>query len=316
MFRRKKEEPVVVEPEPEIEELPEMPEPTPIVKQTEESQASAVSGPVKYEDLGKESKSVLGTMELHDGFRFEFNKTVGDNPPFGVSHAIALGSNMEPASYNFASNLMFGSTMLTGRIDTDGHMMARWHQEITKNLHLKVSGQAVPEPHSSAVSIEADYKGGDWFGNFKWGNPGLYGISYTQMLTPQLTLGAETFYHHKQGMSVVSFGGRYDTPKSVVSGILSAAHCSASYTHKISPRIAFSTELTASWASGGFDTVATGGFEYSLRTAHLKSHIDTNGKVTALVEEMLNQFTNITLCAELDHKKKQYHFGFGITMNL
>lgn len=315
MFRRKKEEPAV-EPEPVPPPPPPVPEPTPNLPLPEESLIPAVSGPVKYEDLGKESKSVLGTMELYDGFRFEFNKTLGENPPFGVSHAIALGSTMEPPSYNFASNLMFGGTMLTGRVDTDGHMMARWHQEITKNLHLKVSGQAVPEPHNSAISVEADYKGNDWFGNFKWGNPGLYGISFTQMLSPQLTLGAETFYHHKQGMSVVSFGGRYDTPKYVASGILSAAHCSASYTQKISPRIAFSTELTATWASGGFDTVATGGFEYSLRAAHLKSHIDTNGKVTALVEEMLNQFTNISLCAELDHKKKQYHFGFGVTMNI
>jgi len=308
----------VPEPEPELI-MPEMPTPEvqlPLKSDLTETDSKEVVTPPKFEDLTKESKSTLGTMELFDGFRFEFNKTLGESPPFGVSHALGMGSVMEPPSYNFASNLMIGSTLLSGRIDTDFNMMARWHQEITKKFSARLSGQASLEPHSSAVSVEFDYKGRDWFGNFKWGNPGLYGISYTQALTPHLSLGAETFYHHKQGISVFTLGGRFDTKNFVATGMLSAGHFSATYTHKVTPRISFGTELTAMWASGVLDTIAIGGFEYHLRTSHLKCHIDTNGKVTALVEEMMNQFTNVSLCAELDHAKKQYHFGFGVAMNV
>jgi len=292
-------------PTPPVEERPEQ----------SEKREGELSTPLKFEDLAKESKSTLGTMELFDGFRFEFNKTLGENPPFGVSHALGMGSVMEPPSYNFASNLMLGSTLLSGRLDTDGHMMGRWHQDITKKLAAKISGQASPEPHSSAVSLEFDYKGNDWFGNFKWNNQGIYGISYTQAMTPTIAVGAETFYHHQQGLSLFTLGARYDHKKFVATGMLSMGHCNVSYTHKVTPRIAFATELQAAWGSGVLDTIATGGFEYHLRASHLKCHIDTNGKVTALVEEVMNQFTNISLCAELDHSKKQYHFGIGVAMN-
>jgi len=317
MFRRKKEEPV---PEPEPEPImPVMPTPEeeepPLAKEIE-TDATDSTTPLKFEDLTRESKSTLGTMELYDGFRFEFNKTLGEKPPFAVSHAIAMGSAMEPPSYNFSSNLLVGSSLLSGRIDTDGHMMGRWNQEITKRFTTRLTGQISPEPHSSAVSVDFDYKGRDWFGNFKWGNPGLYGISYTQALTPAVTVGAETFYHHKQGISVYTLGARYDNPKFTATGMLSAGHFAATYTHKLTPRISFGTELTAMWASGALDTIAVGGFEYHLRTSNLKCHIDTNGKVTAFVEEMMNPFTAVTICAELDHSKKQYHFGFGVTMNV
>jgi len=320
MFGRKKEQPA---PQPEPEPLPTL-APAEEIKEVRADVSRVMDlspivhmDPIKFEDLTKESKSVLGTMELFDGFRFEFTKTLGETPLFGVSHAIAMGSTMEPPSYNFSSNLMaFETTMLIGRIDTDGHLMARWHQQITKNFQMKFIGQAVPEPHQSAASIEADYKGRDWFGTFKWATQGIYGLSYSQLLTPRFSLGGETFYHHKQGISVYSLGGRYETPEYVATGMLSAAHVSASYTHKVTPRISLSTEITAGWGSGQIDSVAIGGFEYSLRTSHLKCHMDSNGKVTAFIEEMMNQFTNISLCAELDHSKKQYHFGFGVTMNV
>jgi len=306
----------VPEPEPVVEEIMMPPPPEEVHPIETETTDGGLFTPPSFEGLTKESKSTLGTMELFDGFRFEFNKTLGETPPFGVSHALGLGSAMEPPSYNFATNLLLGTTLLAGRVDTDGNMMARWHQELTKKIQARVTGQASPEPHSSAISVEVDYKGNDWFGNFKWGNPGIYGMSYTQALTPALSMGAELFYHHKQGISVFTLGGRYDNKKFTATGMLSAGHCSATYTHKVTPRINFGTELTAMWASGVLDTIAIAGFEYHLRTSHLKCHIDTNGKVTALVEEMMNQFTNVSLSAELDHNKKQYHFGFGVSMNI
>jgi len=276
--------------------------------------------PVKYEDFNKENKSALSTIEIFDGFRFEISKNLAESPEFGVSHALAMGSVMEPASYNFATAVTVGKqpfqTSLSGRIDTDGHLMGRLQQELGNKLTLRVSGQASPEPHNSAAHVELDWKGSHWYGNFKWGNPGIYGISYMQSVSPSLSLGMETIYHHKQAMSLLTLGGRYDTKQYIATGLVTAGHFSASYTHKISDRVNLATEFTASWPTGTLETLYSVGFEYSLRTSHLKAHVDSNGKVSAIVEEMMNQATRIAVCAELDHKKKNYRFGFGVSMAL
>jgi len=325
MFRRKKEE---EELEAETVMVPQPQAPLPqaqSLSQTTEKKASSdnpvdpnwplLPTPVKFEDISKESKNVLGTVELFDGFRFEFNKTLAEEPyPFGISHAIGMGSVLEPANYNLGTNLIIQKTALSARIDTDGHLMGRWQQEFTKDFVLRVSGQASPEPHNSAVHMEVDCKGSNWYGNLKWGNPGIYGISYMQSITPQLSLGLDTFYHHKQAISMLTGGVRYDTPQYVATGVVTAGHFVGSYTQKVNQRVSLATELSLAWPTGALETTYSMGFEYTLRTSHIKAHVDTNWKVSAYLEEMLNPYTRFMLCAELDHKKKSYRFGFGILM--
>lgn len=271
--------------------------------------------PVKFEDINKECKNVIGTVELFDGFRFEFNKTISDEPTFGISHSIGMGSVLEPASYNLGTNFLFSKTgMLSGRVDTDGHVMGRFQQDLTTNTSLKVSAQASPEPHSSAVHMEVEYKGSYWFGNVKWGNPGIYGISYMQSVTPSLSIGLDTFYHHKQAMSLLTAGFRYDTPTSTTTGMMTTGHIVSSYVYKIGQRVNLATELTLGFPTGSLETSSSFGVDYMLRTSHIKCHVDTNWKVSCYLEEMLNQYTRFMLCGELDHKKKSYRFGFGVTM--
>jgi len=84
----------------------------------------------------------------------------------------------------------------------------------------------------------------------------------------------------------------------------------------VNQRINFATEITLSWPTGSIDTLYSVGFDYMLRTSHIKAHVDTNYKVSCYVEEMLNQFTRFMVSAELDHKKKAYRFGFGVLMAL
>jgi len=227
-----------------------------------------------------------------------------------------MGSVLEPANYNFGTNFIHNGTALSARIDTDGHLMGRWQQELNSNCVIRVSGQASPEPHNSAVHMEADYKGSNWYGNVKWGNPGIYGISFMQSVTPNLSMGLDTFYHHKQAISMLTGGLRYETPAYVATGLATAGHLVASYTQKVNQRVSLASELTLAWPQGTLDTTCSLGFEYTLRTSHIKAHVDTNWKVSTYLEEMLNPFTRFMVCAELDHKKKSYRFGFGVLMAL
>jgi len=278
---------------------------------------SGLSTPVKYEELNKESKSVLTTLDMFDGFKFDLTKMISEkDPSFLVNHSIAMGSVIDPASYNFACNFVGGSTQMHGRIDTDGNCMGRFIQEVNKNLILRLSGQATQEPHNSACNAEVDYRGSYWFGSFKWQNPGSYNLSYMQSITPKLSAGMETVYVAKQGVSGIGFGGRYDTENFTATGMLAAGFLTTSYTQKVSRDVNLSTEFQANLQSGSLETTWSGGFEYTLRSSHFKAHLDSNFKVYAILEEMLNQFTRISVAAELDHKKKNYRFGLGVSMTV
>jgi mitochondrial import receptor subunit TOM40 len=46
----------------------------------------------------------------------------------------------------------------------------------------------------------------------------------------------------------------------------------------------------------------------------LRGRLDTNGCVAAFLEERLNLGVNFLLSAEIDHWKKDYKFGFGMTV--
>lgn len=49
-------------------------------------------------------------------------------------------------------------------------------------------------------------------------------------------------------------------------------------------------------------------------SCHLRGKVDSNGCVAAFLEERLNMGLNFILSAELDHPKKDYKFGFGLTV--
>jgi len=289
-----------------------------IIKEERVPSISTRSTPVKYEDLYKEAKNILSSQENWDGFRFEFNTTFQDDPQrnFGVSHAISMGSAMEPASYHFGANVLFNKTLLVGRVDTDGHVFGRMHKDITPNFILKASAQASPEAGQSAVQFEADLKGSDWFGNAKWGPPSTYGISFIKTITPRLSCGLETIYADTQAASMLSAGFRYETPNYIFASQFLPRQLSASYVQKITNTIQLATELQLAVAPDTIATQVATGLEAFYRSAHIRAHVDSNWKVSVVVEEMLNPLTKFSVCAELDHKKKSYRFGFGVSYNI
>lgn len=46
----------------------------------------------------------------------------------------------------------------------------------------------------------------------------------------------------------------------------------------------------------------------------MRGKLDSNGVVAAFLEERLNMGVNLLLSAEIDHSKKDYKFGFGMTV--
>jgi len=260
--------------------------------------------PVRYEDLNREAKAIVSSQENWDGFKFEYNATLQEVNPFYVNHSLSMGSAMEPAAYNFGASVICDGTMFAARMDTDGHVMGRMHTEFD-NVIFRSNAQVSSEPQQTSLQAELDYKGADWYGNFKWGVPGTYGLSFIKSITPQLSCGLETFYSHKQALSIMSAGFRYDTNRYILATQFLPGQVSTSYVHKVSDTVILATELQIAVAPDTIMTQCCVGFDATYKSIHMRGHFDSNWKVSVIVEEMLNQITKFTLCADLDHKKKK-----------
>jgi mitochondrial import receptor subunit TOM40 len=68
------------------------------------------------------------------------------------------------------------------------------------------------------------------------------------------------------------------------------------------------------WNWNAREASASFGYDYTFRQCRLRGKIDSNGVVAAYLEERLNVGVNFLLSAEVDHFKKDYKFGFGMTV--
>jgi len=280
--------------------------------------------PGKYEDLNSESRGITDTQEAFDGLVCDISRTFGER--FQIAHRLALGSSAEPPTYNFNAHWAGGvdptnrrppKTMLVTRVSSEGQVVGRAHHYLTNNLQVKLVGQTTPEPHNNGANVELDYEGRDWSGQFKWMSPGTYGVTYHQSVTRHFSLGCDLFYRYQQGMTIGSYGGRYSTDKWVATAMMNPMTTHFTYTQKVSDKVGLATEwMMQQGREGQVEPMWVLGLEYRLRMSVFKAHIDSTAKVFAHLEELINPQMKCSLSAELDHKKKQYKFGMGISLNL
>ncbi|XP_006644056.1 mitochondrial import receptor subunit TOM40-1-like [Oryza brachyantha] len=277
--------------------------------------------PVPYEEIQREAFMSL-KPDTFEGLRFDFTK--GLNPFFGLSHSVSMGSMELPSqgaevikvptsNYEFGANFMDPKMMLIGRVSHDGRLTARVKCDLLENLCLKVNAQLTNEPHYSQGMFSFDYKGKDFRSQFQLGNNAFYGGNYIQSVTKNLSLGTEAFWLGQQRKSGVGFVARYDTKKMVATGqIATTGLVSLSYVQKVSEKVSLASDFMYNHMAK--DVTASFGYDYMLRQCRLRGKIDTNGVVSALLEERLVTGVNFVLSAELDHWKKDYKFGFGMVL--
>ncbi|PKU64064.1 mitochondrial import receptor subunit TOM40-1 [Dendrobium catenatum] len=277
--------------------------------------------PLPFEEIQREALMSL-KPELFEGLRFDFTK--GLNQKFSLSHSVFMGSMEVPsqstdtikvptAHYEFGANFLDPKLMLVGRVLTDGRLNARVKCDLTDNLTLKVNAQLTNEPHFSQGMFNFDYKGSDFRTQFQIGNNAFYGGNYIQSVTPNLSLGGEVFWLGHQRKSGIGFAARYNTDKMVATGqVASTGVVALSYVQKVSEKVSFASDLMYNQMTR--DVTASFGYDYILRQCRLRGKIDSNGVVSSFLEERLNMGVNFILSAEVDHRKKDYKFGFGMTV--
>lgn len=277
--------------------------------------------PLPFEEIQREALMSL-KPELFEGLRFDFTK--GLNQKFSLSHSVFMGSMEVPsqssdtikvptAHYEFGANFLDPKLMLVGRVLTDGRLNARVKCDLTDNLTLKVNAQLTNEPHFSQGMFNFDYKGSDFRTQFQIGNNAFYGANYIQSVAPNLSLGSEVFWLGHQRKSGIGFAARYNTEKMVATGqVASTGVVALSYVQKVSEKVSLASDFMYNQTTR--DVTASFGYDYILRQCRLRGKIDSNGVVSSFLEERLNMGVNFILSAEVDHRKKDYKFGFGMTV--
>ncbi|KAL3850501.1 hypothetical protein ACJIZ3_012383 [Penstemon smallii] len=276
--------------------------------------------PVPYEEIHREAMMSL-KPEIFEGLRFDFLK--GLNQKFSLSHSVMMGPTEVPqapelvkiptAHYEFGANYIDPKLMLFGRVMTDGRVNARLKCDLTENLTLKGTAQLAHEPHMSHGVFHFDYKGSDYRAQLQLGNGALVGASYIQSVTPHLSLGGEVFWAGQHRKSGIGYAARYNTEKMVATAqVASTGMVALGYVQKVSEKVSLASDLMYNYMSR--DVTASFGYDCILRQCRLRGKIDSNGVVSSFLEERLSMGLNFLLSAEIDHRKKDYKFGFGLTV--
>ncbi|XVF44598.1 hypothetical protein PTKIN_Ptkin02bG0137200 [Pterospermum kingtungense] len=277
--------------------------------------------PIPFEELHREALMSL-KPETFEGLRFDFTK--GLNQKFSLSHSVMMGPTEIPsqsteiikiptAHYEFGANFIDPNLMLIGRVLTDGRLNARVKWDLTDNLTVKANAQLTNEPHMSQGMVIFDYKGKDYRSQFQMGNGALFGANYMQSVTRHLSLGGEVFWAGQHRKSGIGYAARYETDKMVAAGqVASTGMVALSYVQKVSEKVSLGSDFMYNYMTR--DVTASVGYDYILRQCRLRGKIDSNGCSAAYLEERLNMGLNFILSAELDHKKKDYKFGVGLTV--
>lgn len=291
------------------------------IKEKERPNYLDLPQPVRYEDIQREGIISL-KPDTFEGMRFEINKPI--NQHFFLSHSLFMG-NMEMQTggrqiiktpvgqYEFGATVVneAQSLLMMGRIGTDGRLSGRVKYDITNWLGLKLHCQLSNNPNQSQVMVDTDLKGGDWNAQVKVGAPGFLGLNYFQSITPKLSAGGEFFWLPSNAKSGVGLALRHQGDKHVATcQIATTGIMNAQYTHKVTDKVALAADFL--WHISSRDVTATVGYDCNLRQCRLRGKIDTNGVVTALLEERFSPGINFVLSAEMDHWQSNYKFGFGI----
>lgn len=279
----------------------------------------SLPAPVKYEEIQREALMAL-KPDLFEGMRFEINKPL--NPNFFLSHSLFMG-NMDLSTggrqplktpmgnYEFGANVITERFLMLGRVTTEGRLSGRLKYDLASWLALKLHMQLANDPGQSQGMVDADLKGGDWNAQLKLGMPSFLGLNYFQSITPRLSAGGEFFWLQNNLKSGVGAALRHQGDKHVATlQVATTGILSMQYAHKVNDKITLATDFLWHW--GTREATATIGYDATLRQCRLRGKFDTNGVVSAYLEERFSPGINFVLSAELDHWHSNYKFGFGV----
>ncbi|KAJ1515146.1 translocase of outer mitochondrial membrane [Coelomomyces lativittatus] len=302
-----------------------------------------LSNPGKFEDLHKKAQNAFVSHQFFDGLKVDFAKSLSQN--FQINHSFQLGSQAGPNTYSFGAVFVDDRVLLHGMMDSDYNLNGRFNYQLSKNLFLR--SQLQLHQQQNMFHLESEYLGPDYTFNVKTLNPGIqdgsgiYIASYLQSLTHQLALGVECVYQKSMGFSESSLAlvGKYTFPRfqlqvtelnpatdlipeqptqdpvlTFTYQTFGSLHCS--YLHPISNKVELASEWHAMCNAKSRESVLSVGAKYEFKHSTFKTMLDSQGKITSLLEQKLAPGISFLLSGELDHLKGASKFGYGLQFEM
>ncbi|KAF2759178.1 putative mitochondrial import receptor subunit [Pseudovirgaria hyperparasitica] len=303
---------------------------------SERRAALGLSNPGTVDNISREVTSgVFLNNQSFSGLRADITKAFSVSPLFQISHALSMGSQGLPP-YGFTA--LFGNNRVfcQANIDNDFALQARFNYRWTPSQVTKTNVQLAPQAGGSMISLEHDFTGDDFTASIKSMNPsildgGLTGIfvgSYLQSITPALSLGLEGVWQRAattHGPEVaLSYSGKYKGEDWQISAqVLGQGAIEAAYWKKLTDKLetGVSTSLQFAGLSGASmmggpskEGTTTIGAKYDFRQSQFRAQIDSNGKVSALLEKRVAQSVQVTFFGEIDHYKPAPKLGLAVSI--
>jgi len=274
------------------------------------------SNPGNFDLLHKEVRDVFTTNHFIEGAKVEVTKPLSQ--PFQVLHRFLMGPQNE---YNFGATFAHNKGFLHGEIDSAGNLSSRVHQNLTDNLALKFNAQLTKRGNS--VILDTEYAGHDFTANAKAVNldvtsgKGVFILDYIQSVTPKLALGVETLIHNSPAAldSGLTFVSRYNGNNYVATAnVATNGSLQATYYHKVSEQLSIGSELEVICNSRQRESNMSAGMKFDFRQATFRCMADSQGKVSAVLEEKVVPGVSFVFSGELDHYNSQSRFGLGLVL--
>lgn len=295
-----------------------------------------LTNPGTAENVNREvARDVCLTPFFYSGLRADVSKSFSLQPAFQVSHALSLGSPVLP-SYAFAVAFANEKTLLQGNIEADMSLSGRMHYNWQPTQVSKAQFQ-ISDGQPAIVQLEHDYLGSDFSLNFKAMNPtflfgafsGVVTGSILQSLTPHLAVGLETMYSSAPSPELpanaaTSYFGRYSTPNWIASAqLMATGSATLSFWRKIADKVEAGLESTVgvntqqammTGAPPSLEGITAIAAKYEFRQSVFRGQIDSDGKVSCLVERRVLPILSLTFAGEIDHAKSTSRVGFGLQL--
>ncbi|KAK5662777.1 hypothetical protein OQA88_6185 [Cercophora sp. LCS_1] len=294
-----------------------------------------LSNPGTVDNVAREvQRDVLCTNHMFTGLRAEISKVSNFNPLFQVSHQFAVGERMQPYTLSgmYGSNKLFAQ----GNVDNSGSVSGRLNWRWGSTAHITKMQFQSGTDGADGMNFEHEYTGADFTSSLKTvsasildgGVTGMVIGDHLQSLTPNLALGFQALYQ-RQAMNqppqtAVSYVARYKGQDWVASAQLQAmGGLQTSFWKRLSDRVQAGVDMTLSMAPAGGglmggplqkEGLTTFGAKYDFRMSTFRAQLDTQGKLTCILEKRVGAPIQMTFAAEVDHATQQAKIGLGISL--